>query len=133
VRRIASVDQLALPLQETTKVGRVLDAIDAAKDRALELLEPLYRPKPDLTLVETRPDGTPLDQPAFVPPTSWKLVARKGRLQRDGTRRGARILRRLTVYLEPLIAEELETYCTETDSDMSEVVNEAVRLWLDKR
>jgi hypothetical protein len=125
--------QLDLPLAEASKVDRVLDAIEAARQRTLELLEPVWRPKPDLHLVETRPDGTRLDAPPFVPPASWKLVERKGRLRADGTRTPARILRRMTVYFELLNAEELETYCAHNGCDMSEVVNEAVRRWLDRR
>ena len=132
MRRAPAAAQLALPLAETSKVDRVLDAIESARQRTLELLDPVWRPKPDLTLVETRPDGSPLDAPPYQPPQSWKLVERKGRKRKDGTRVGVRILRRMTVYFDPLIAEELEAYCALHALDMCDFVNDAVRDRLDR-
>jgi hypothetical protein len=60
-------------------------------------------------------------------------VERKGRVCRDGVRRGARILRRTTIFFEPLVAEELKTFCQLNGVTMSEFVNEAVRLTLDSK
>jgi hypothetical protein len=132
MRKPPGADQLALPLAPApTKGERLLDAIDEAKQRAIELLTPA--PRPQLELVPTRPDGSPLDALPFQPPASWKLVERKGRVQRDGTVRGRRIVRRMTLYFDPLVAEELEAHCEDIDVDMCEWVNDAVRERLDRR
>lgn len=61
------------------------------------------------------------------------LVERKGRILADGSRRGARALRRMTVYLPPGLAKQLSVFSAEHDCQYSEVVAEALGAWFDQQ
>lgn len=61
------------------------------------------------------------------------LVQRRGRILADGSRRGARTLRRTTVYLPPELAQRLTVHSASTGRQLSELVAEAVAAYLDGR
>lgn len=54
------------------------------------------------------------------------LVERKGRALATGERRGARQLRRMTVYLEPELAQRLAIHSAGTGSTLSDIIGEAL-------
>lgn len=54
------------------------------------------------------------------------IVARKGRILADGSRRGKRDLRRVTVYLPPDLAQKLSRHCFDSQRQISDFVAEAV-------
>jgi len=58
-----------------------------------------------------------------------RVVERLGRLRSDGTRAGARTLRRSTVYLPPELARRLDVYAAEHGRDRSDVIAEALAAW----
>lgn len=75
-----------------------------------------------------RPDAPEGPEPPEGGPTGH--VERKGRLLGDGTRRGARELRRMTIYLPPDLAKRLTIHCAEIDQQYSQVIADALRAWL---
>lgn len=61
------------------------------------------------------------------------VVERVGRLRADGSRSGARTLRRMTIYLPPELARELEVHTLQCDDTVSNVIADAVRVYLDRK
>lgn len=59
-----------------------------------------------------------------------RIVRRKGRMRSDGSHDGARTLRRLTVYLPPELARELDVLAAQRGRDRSSLITEAVNLLL---
>lgn len=62
--------------------------------------------------------------------SSRSLVARVGRPLGDGSRKGARTLRRMTVYLQPERASQLAVRCAQTGENMSDVIERALVAFL---
>jgi hypothetical protein len=58
------------------------------------------------------------------------IIERPGRVLADGSRRGARTLRRLTVYLDPELAKRLQGRAAERDQSMSDVIAAALEAHL---
>lgn len=54
------------------------------------------------------------------------IVERKGRILADGSRKGKRNLRRVTVYLRPELAKKLTRHCSDTETFLSDFVGDAV-------
>lgn len=67
--------------------------------------------------------------PARIDVAGPGIVERKGRLTSDG-RRGARVLRRMTVYMPPDLAKRIELRSVEMGRDRSELISEAVAAFL---
>ena len=61
-----------------------------------------------------------------------RIVARSGRLRADGSRSGARDLRRATIYLPPDLARRLDVFAAEHGRDKSDVVAAALAALLDR-
>ena len=59
------------------------------------------------------------------------IVQRVGRLKADGSRTEAKILRRLTVYLDPDVAKDLDRRATEEGVNRSDLIQAAVVAFLD--
>ena len=59
-----------------------------------------------------------------------RIVRRKGRMRSDGSHDGARTLRRLTVYLPPELARDLDILAAQRGRDRSSLITEAVNLLL---
>ncbi len=63
-------------------------------------------------------------------PNSRSLVERVGRPLGNGSRKGARTLRRMTVYLQPERASQLAVRCAQTGENMSDVIERALATYL---
>ena len=72
------------------------------------------------------------ERPSVQTPGDSRIVARSGRLRADGTRTGARELRRATVYLPPDLARRLDVFAAESGRDKSDVVAEALAALLER-
>jgi hypothetical protein len=70
---------------------------------------------------ERAPTGDALEQR-----TGRGIVAMKGRVQPDGTRKGARITRRLTLFLPLEVADELDALARKRGMSLSNVAAEAL-------
>ncbi len=58
------------------------------------------------------------------------IIERPGRVLADGSRRGARTLRRLTAYLDPELAARLRAHALDRDATMSDVIASALDAYL---
>lgn len=72
------------------------------------------------------------ERPSVQTSGDSRIVARSGRLRADGTRTGARELRRSTVYLPPDLARRLDVFAAEHGRDKSDVVAEALAALLER-
>ena len=74
--------------------------------------------------------------PALSTPTTTtpdaRLVVRRGRLRGDGSRAGARTLRRLTCYLPPELAQRLDVFAATHGRDRSDVLTDALAVYLER-
>lgn len=124
--------QLSLPLADPRLV-RTLDRLDEARALVTAALDGTDT-RPQLTLVAPVQPVQPLlplsAMPAYERPADTRFVLRRGRVKKDGTVSGARIVRRLTTYLDPKVAEDLEAYALIVDASMSEVIEQAVVMYM---
>lgn len=123
--------QLSLPLADPRLV-QTLGKLDEARDLVARVLDGTDT-RPQLSLVVAPPEQPllPLTAlPAYEKPGDTRYVLRKGRVRRDGTVSGARVVRRMTVYLDPRVAEDLEAYSVIVDASMSEIIEQAVARWM---
>lgn len=81
---------------------------------------------PSLTLAAPLPKSS-----TVAPKADRRNVERVGRVLGDGSRRGARTVRRLTVYLGASLGQRLELYSATTGDQKSDVVERAVAAYLD--
>ena len=58
------------------------------------------------------------------------IIERPGRILADGSRRGAKTLRRMTVYLDPALAAKVKARAGELDQSMSDVIAAALDAYL---
>jgi hypothetical protein len=58
------------------------------------------------------------------------IIERPGRVLADGSRRGAKTLRRLTAYLDPELARRLRGHALAHDATMSDVIGDALDAYL---
>jgi hypothetical protein len=117
--------QLSLPLADPRLVT-TLDRLDEARALVTAVLDGT-EVRPALTLVQPVQPLLPLSAlPAYERPSDTRFVLRRGRVKKDGTVSGARVVRRLTTYLDPKVAEDLEAYAVIVDATMSEVIEQAV-------
>lgn len=65
-------------------------------------------------------------------PRGRAIEWRRGRILADGSRRGAGWVKRATLYLDPLLADQLDDVARAADTDMSSLVNEAIRRYLEE-
>lgn len=128
-RPAAAASQLCLPLADPRLVA-TLEQLDRARALVSAMLEGTEPVRPLLSLVSAT-GPVPAELPAYIPPEDHRIVLRRGRPRKDGTRSGVRLRRRLTVYLDPQLAEDLETFALVERSDLSEVVEQAVRRHLE--
>jgi len=73
------------------------------------------------------------ERPSVQTSGDSRIVARSGRLRADGTRTGARELRRSTVYLPPELARRLDVHAAEHGREKSAVVADALAAWLERK
>lgn len=100
---------------------------DAAATALLARLEARESaPAPSLVPVTSRAVAVPSSATGNDP----RDVVRKGRLRADGTRSGARVLRRSTVYLPPELAQRLDVEAAKVGRDRSEIIADALAAWL---
>jgi hypothetical protein len=134
MRRLAAVaEQLTLALDPEPadpRLGRTLHRLDEARELVVSMLDGAEPPP-----VKWEPHPLiPLSAlPVYEPPDDRRFVVRKGRICGDGTRRGARLMRRMTLYMEPATFEELEAYCLAEDVGLSETIETAVIEMLERR
>jgi len=91
--------------------------------------------------MDTRPTGHSDGQPASPPAdqTSGHPASQTSSQPAAPKKKGIRTLsggvekRRLTVYLPPVLARQLERTCLDQDLDLSTAVQEAVEAWLQGR
>lgn len=103
---------------------------DAAATALLARLEAReHAPPSGLAPVPSRAVAVPSGATGSDP----RDVVRVGRLRADGTRAGARVLRRSTVYLPPELAQRLDVAAATTGRDRSEIIADALAAWLDAR
>ena len=77
---------------------------------------------------ERRPRAS--SKPEQTPAAGPGIVQREGRMHADGVRRGARTLRRMTVYLRPDLASELRQRSFESNESLSDLIEHAVEQYL---
>lgn len=75
---------------------------------------------------EHAPPGAPAPSASAPATNDPRDVVRKGRLRADGSRSGAKVLRRLTIYLPPELAQKLDVEAATSGRDKSELVAEAL-------
>lgn len=127
-RATAAVRQLELLFTPPCdpRLGATLHRIDEARALVVDMLDG----------VEPEPPPKPLPlsaMPAYEPPEDWRMVVRIGRMTKDGTRRGGRVMRRLTAYFTPDVFEEMAAYATFEKMGLSELIETAVIEYLEKR
>lgn len=134
-RAASSPLQMSLALPDP-RLSRVLARIEDARDIVLGMLDGT-RPTLELVRDHVAPPAPPLlplsALPEYEPPEDHRLVLRRGRKRRDGTRSGTRIRRKMTVYIDPDVARELELYAAAEDLEYSEVVELALEQLLERR
>jgi hypothetical protein len=97
---------------------------DAAADALLRRMEALEHVP---ALVPTPAPSTPTTT------ADARLVERRGRLRGDGSRAGARTVRRLTCYLPPELAQRLDVFAVTHGRDRSDVLADALDAWLERK
>jgi len=80
--------------------------------------------------LEHVPPLVPAAAPSTATATDARLVVRRGRLRGDGSRAGARTLRRLTCYLPPELAQKLDVFAATHGRDRSDVLADALAAYL---
>ncbi len=120
--RSIAAQQLALfDPRPDTRLETTLDRLNEARQLVTDML---VQP----------PEVLPLSQlPVYEPPDDHRFVLRIGRLRQDGTRAGARVMRKMTVYLTPETVEELDLYCAFEKATYSEVIEGALVHFLETR
>lgn len=112
------------PMLQVRPVARATVS-DAAAESLLRRMEAL----------EHVPALVPTPAPSTPTPTTAdaRLVVRRGRLRGDGSRAGARTLRRLTCYLPPELAQRLDVFAATHGRDRSDVLADALDAWLERK
>lgn len=104
-----------------SRLSTTLDRLDEARQLVADMLV-------------APPEVLPLSSlPVYEPPDDHRFVLRIGRLRQDGTRAGARVMRKMTVYLTPETVEELDLFCAFEKSTYSEVIDAALVAFLESR
>lgn len=136
-RSAVAVLQLDLPLFQTVEDTR-LDAAVRLLDKAKTLVEEVREdvppePPAQLCVIHQHPLLPLSTIPVYEPPAERTMVVRRGRKCANGERRGARILRRMTTYYPPELFEEMQAFAFAEDMGLSELVQAAVREYLERR
>lgn len=105
---------------------------DTRLETTLEKLTEARRLVADMLVAP--PEVIPLSSlPVYEQPDDHRFVLRIGRVQSDGERRGARIMRKMTIYLTPETCEELDAFCSFEKATYSQVIEHALIEFLESR
>jgi hypothetical protein len=77
-------------------------------------------------------EGAALEPERPITPLAGQtgIIERPGRVLADGSRRGARTLRRMTCYLDPELGRRLRAHALDRGQSMSDVIAEALDAYL---
>jgi hypothetical protein len=102
-----------------------LASITAEKDEQIGKIAQIFERGEVATLQRTSGD-TQARRNVLTDPRDRRLVIRPGRILADGTRRGAKVVRRINAEISPEVGEALDEYAQATRKTIGEVIESAL-------